>query len=113
MFCLGTLLHLSLAQCTSLCPHDRKADKTLSQIHTVPVFWTPGSMSYLPRTMRFLLLALPVLALLPQVIPGNRTMGNYQNGGLAGPGLCVVILPNTTSTIFLIEAVSLTRVGQR
>ncbi|XP_031229566.1 beta-defensin 118-like [Mastomys coucha] len=26
-------------------------------------------MSYLPRTMRFLLLALPVLALLPQVIP--------------------------------------------
>ena len=63
--------------------------------------------------MRLLLLALPVLALLPQVIPGNRTMGNDQNEGLVGPGLCVAIPPNTTSAIFLTETVSLARAGQR
>lgn len=49
LFCLVTLLHLSLAQCTSLCPHYRKADKTLGQIHTVPAFQIPGS-TVLPPT---------------------------------------------------------------
>nr|XP_034350595.1 beta-defensin 118-like [Arvicanthis niloticus] len=31
----------------------------------------PGSISYLPRTMRLLLLTLVLLALLPQVIPDD------------------------------------------
>lgn len=58
--------------------------------------------------MKLLLLALPVLALLPQVTPGNRTTGNDQKEGLVGPGLCVAILSNTTSGVFLTETVSLT-----
>lgn len=101
---------LSGSVLSPLPPLQKNPIKILIGFTLCPAFWMPGSPTYcFPRTMRLLLLALPVLALLPQVIPGNRSQGSDHSEGLMGPSLWGTVggcSPNTASTTFLAETVS-------